>query len=436
MFWTVNIKQSIWCFVLGTILTALGAMAQSEIVIDDETIDASTMIYDGIDVSNYQKDIDWRATAKDKNIKFVYVKATEGANHKQHRYVYNIENARKHGIKVGSYHFFRTTSSVESQFRNFISIVKPEDQDLVPLIDVETRKGWSGEQLADSVKLFADMLEDYYGCKPMIYTGASFYNSFLSRTLKGYKLFIARYSKSEPRLNDAKWTLWQFSERGRIAGIDHYVDLSRFNKGCGLKDILIKNNMSGNRKQRNVMGEVRDVPPPRKVDVDEKPEVPMSAKQRERLKKEQEKAEKEAKKRAEKEAKEKKKEQDRIKKQREEQEKRQREQLKKQQKEQQEKLKQEQERKEKLERERQERMDKERKEKAKKEQLEKDERARKQAEQQKRIEELEKKKAADEKKKASEKKKAALAEKYNKTSANQQNVNKGKKINQSTADND
>lgn len=432
----MNLKQSIWCFVLCTILTALGAMAQSEIVIDDNTIDASTVVYDGIDVSNYQKDIDWRATAKDKNIKFVYVKATEGANHKQHRYVYNIENARKHGIKVGSYHFFRTTSSVESQFRNFISIVKPEDQDLVPLIDVETRKGWSGEQLADSVKLFADLLEEYYGCKPMIYTGASFYNSFLSRTLKGYKLFIARYSKSEPRLNDAKWTLWQFSERGRIAGIDHYVDLSRFNKGCGLKDILIKNNMSGNPKRRNVMSEVRDVPPPRKVDVDEKPEVPMSAKQRERLRKEQEKAEKEAKKRAEKEAKEKKKEQDRIKKQREEQEKRQREQLKKQQKEQQEKLKQEQERKEKLERERQERMEKERKEKLRKEQQEKDERARKQAEQQKRIEELEKKKAADEKKRASEKQKAALAEKYNKTSANQQNVNKGKKINQSTADND
>lgn len=427
---------SIWCIVIGTLWLSLGASAQSEIVIDDNTIDASSVVYDGIDVSNYQKDIDWSATAKDKNIKFVYVKATEGANHRQHRYIYNIENARKHGIKVGSYHFFRTTSSVEAQFRNFISIVKPEDQDLVPLIDVETRKGWTGEQLADSVKAFADMLEDYYGCKPMIYTGASFYNSFLCRTLKGYKLFIARYSKSEPRLNDAKWTLWQFSERGRIAGIDHYVDLSRFNKGCGLKDILIKNNAVSGHRRRNVMNEVKEVPPPRKVQVDEKQNVPMSAKQRERLKKEQEKAEKEAKKRAEKEAKEKKKEQERIKKQREEQEKRQREQLKKQQHEQQEKLKKEQERKEKLERERQERLEKERKEKAKKEQLEKDERARKQAEQQKRINELEKKKAADEKKKASEKKKAALAEKYNRTSANQQNVNKGKRINQSTADNE
>ena len=30
------------------------------------------LIYDGIDVSNYQKDIDWRTTARDDNIKFVY----------------------------------------------------------------------------------------------------------------------------------------------------------------------------------------------------------------------------------------------------------------------------------------------------------------------------------------------------------------------------
>jgi lysozyme len=143
--------------VLCTIFTALGAKAQSEIVIDDNTIDASSVIYDGIDVSNYQRDIDWRATAKDKNIKFVYVKATEGANHKQHRYIYNIENARKHGIKVGSYHFFRTTSSVESQFRNFISIVKdPRRSDQSPKVrsirQDTSRRGEGSRMLAFEIE--------------------------------------------------------------------------------------------------------------------------------------------------------------------------------------------------------------------------------------------------------------------------------------------
>jgi len=235
----------------------------------------ATLIYDGIDVSNYQKDIDWRTTAKDPNIKYVYIKATEGANHQQHRYRHNLENARKHGIKVGSYHFLRTSSSIQSQFDNFISVALREEQDLVPLLDVETREGWTVKQLQDSVMLFAQMLEDYYGCKPMIYTSSSYFNNYLGSQFARYPLFIARYAKSEPSLRfGAKWILWQFSDRGRIDGIDALVDLSRFNRGFGLKDITYKGGIR--KKSRR---DRPDVPRP-KVRHHEKPEVPMSAKQR------------------------------------------------------------------------------------------------------------------------------------------------------------
>ena len=235
----------------------------------------ATLIYDGIDVSNYQKDIDWRTTAKDPNIKYVYVKATEGATHKQHHYRRNIENAREHGIKVGSYHFMRTTTTIQSQFENFISVVKREEQDLVPLLDVETRDGWTIKQLQDSVLYFAQLLEQHFGCKPMIYTSSSYFNNYLGAQFAGYPLFIARYAKSEPQLNfGAKWILWQFSDRGSIDGIDALVDLSRFNKGCSIKDISYNGGLK--KKSRR---ERPDVPRP-KVRNHDKPEVPMSAKQR------------------------------------------------------------------------------------------------------------------------------------------------------------
>ena len=191
----------------------------------------ATLVYDGIDVSSHQEVIDWAATATDKSIKFAYVKATEGRSYKSRHYLYNIEQARKHGISVGSYHFFRPTVPVSQQFDNFTSIVKLKDQDLVPLIDIETKGGMTGAQIADSVLAFARLLERHYGCRPMIYTGSSFYNSNLQGRLRGYKLFIARYSRFEPKLADAQWTLWQFSERGSVSGIKNYVDLSRFNKG-------------------------------------------------------------------------------------------------------------------------------------------------------------------------------------------------------------
>ena len=41
--------------------------------------------------------------------------------------------ALANGLVVGSYHYFRTTSTIESRFKNFISTVKKSEQDLIPI---------------------------------------------------------------------------------------------------------------------------------------------------------------------------------------------------------------------------------------------------------------------------------------------------------------
>lgn len=257
------------------------------------------MSYDGLDVSRHQKDIDWEEVAKDKNVKYVYVKATEGATFVDPRYYANIEGAHRVGIKVGAYHFLRTGTRVQDQFDNFTRTVKKNEQDLIPLLDVEVKQGWSNQQLRDSVKLFLDLLEDYYGCKPMIYTSSSFFNTILGRAFVEYPLFIARYATNEPRLdNGAQWIMWQFSEKGRVRGIDHAVDLSRFNKGRSLRDILIKDNKLGHRKRKTTEVVDKSIDKPSSINV--KKEAPvMSAQQERELLKKQEKEQK-ARERAEK----------------------------------------------------------------------------------------------------------------------------------------
>lgn len=201
--------------------------------------------YDGIDVSSYQKDIDWDAVCNDKKIRFVYVKATEGATYTSPHFRYNIENARKHGLKVGSYHFLRTTSSLRSQFENFTRAVKPEEQDLVPLIDIEQRGNWTPKQIVDSLDVFIKMVSKHYNCRPMIYTMTSFYNKYLASHFKKYPLFIARYSESAPELNDgANYTLWQYTDQGTVKGIDHAVDMCRFAKDKRIADILLRHRAS------------------------------------------------------------------------------------------------------------------------------------------------------------------------------------------------
>ena len=212
---------------------------------------AEQLIYDGIDVSHYQGNIDWEMVASDKNIKFVYIKASEGITISPKHYHLNIKEIRQAGIPVGAYHFFHPDISVQRQFDNFTKQVKKEDQDLVPLIDVETPGKVPKKAVADSVKKFSDMLEKHYGCRPMIYTGSDFYNNYLSHKFSKYPLFIARYSTAKPVLKDgAKWVLWQFTEKGKVAGIKDKVDMSRFNKGFGLANIMMKGKAPKSRNNK------------------------------------------------------------------------------------------------------------------------------------------------------------------------------------------
>jgi len=196
--------------------------------------------FDGIDVSKHQGVINWTELRKHDKIQYVYIRATVGSNVTDSRYKENLHNARKHGFKVGSYHYFTNLSSATAQFENFKNIAVREEQDLIPIIDVEERR-WSKQQLRDSVMVFANLIEDYYGCKPLIYTNEKFFTSNLGRAFADFPLFIAKYSSAQPNIG-YKWVLWQFSDcgqfKGAVKGNHGEVDMSRFNKGCSINDII------------------------------------------------------------------------------------------------------------------------------------------------------------------------------------------------------
>lgn len=203
----------------------------------------ASVVYDGIDVSKHQGKINWDAIKKNSRIKYVYIKATEGSDLVDECYQRNIREARHAGLKVGSYHYLSNRSSVTTQFKNFASTANRDEQDLIPVIDVEVCKQWSAQQLRDSLMVFARMVEDYYGCKPIIYTYETFFKSYLGKAFAHYPIFIAKYPKNpddKPNINGVKWLIWQFSETGRINGINGYVDMGRFNTGVSINDILYR----------------------------------------------------------------------------------------------------------------------------------------------------------------------------------------------------
>lgn len=92
---------------------------------------------EGIDVSHYQGDIDWNIVVKNANISYAYLKATEGATLVDDTYEKNLREAKNAGLLVGSYHFYRPNTDWKAQFENLTKNVRPNDQDLVPIIDIE-----------------------------------------------------------------------------------------------------------------------------------------------------------------------------------------------------------------------------------------------------------------------------------------------------------
>ncbi len=196
--------------------------------------------YDGIDISSHQGYIDWKKVSSDKDIRFVYIKATEGSTYRSPHYAHNITQARRYGLLVGSYHYLSSTSSIDEQFENFSKFALKSVQDLIPMLDVELRGNWSRSQLIDSVDKFCELTERHYGVQPMIYSTMGFYNKNLNPHFNNHHLYIGRYANEEPEINwEGEYTIWQYTETGIIPGIDAYVDLCRFRKDGWIDDILL-----------------------------------------------------------------------------------------------------------------------------------------------------------------------------------------------------
>lgn len=183
---------------------------------------------EGIDVSHYQGSIDWDAVANGTPISYAYLKATEGASLVDKTYRRNLTEARRVGLSVGSYHFYRPNIDWKEQFNNLTAVVKREEQDLVPIIDIEHRGSVSSDAFIADLRAFIEKVTEHYGKKPLLYTYHNFYNRYLKGQFKNYHFMIARYRSDSPTLDDGKdYIMWQYTQTGSIPGIKGHVDRSK-----------------------------------------------------------------------------------------------------------------------------------------------------------------------------------------------------------------
>ena len=195
---------------------------------------------EGIDVSHYQGSINWDEVASNTPISYAYLKATEGASLVDNTYARNLAEARRVGLSVGSYHFYRPNVDWRQQFDNMTAVVKAEEQDLVPIIDIEHRGSVSEQRFIADLRAFIEKVTAHYGKKPLLYTYHNFYNRYLTGEFTDYHFMIARYRSDSPTLDDGKdYIMWQYTSTGSIPGIRGNVDRSKIMGSYSLNQVMM-----------------------------------------------------------------------------------------------------------------------------------------------------------------------------------------------------
>lgn len=190
----------------------------------------------GIDVSRYQGKIDWKAVKAD-GISFAFIKASQGQRYIDQTFITNAKGAKAAGALLGAYHFLDATSveAAKAEARHFAEVLEQagggKSLDLPPVMDYENNPGNLSKTLISAIALaFLLELERITRRKPIIYTGNAFAANF-NASLGGYPLWIARYSGTRVPSDTVtwkRWDIWQYSDRGKVAGIKGNVDMNEF----------------------------------------------------------------------------------------------------------------------------------------------------------------------------------------------------------------
>ena len=156
------------------------------------------------------------------------MKATEGGDYKDHRFDENFRQAKEAGLIRGAYHFYNPNTDPIRQADFFISQVKLQKGDLVPVLDIE-RKPKDVEQMQADLKKFLQRLEQHYGVKPIIYTSYKYKKRYLDELeFDTYPFWIAHYYV-DLLSYEGEWQFWQHTDYGVVPGIESNVDLNVFN---------------------------------------------------------------------------------------------------------------------------------------------------------------------------------------------------------------
>ncbi len=192
----------------------------------------------GIDVSYYQKEIDWQQVA-DFGIQFVIVRLgyrgyETGSLSEDAMARINLQGAKDAGLQVGAYFFSQAINTEEAaaeaafalQILDGFSLDLPLAYDWEYVSETARTANVDKETLTACTVAFCDAVRDA-GYEAMVYFNPAMSQDMLDMFVlqdKGYPLWLAHFAQSMTYPH--KIWLWQYSYAGKVPGIPGAVDLN------------------------------------------------------------------------------------------------------------------------------------------------------------------------------------------------------------------
>lgn len=198
----------------------------------------------GIDVSDYQGDIDW-AAVKASGIDFAMIRAgyrgaTRGKLNEDSKFADNYTGAKDAGVKVGIYFFSQATSVTEAEEEAgyVLQLLQNKSVDYPVVFDWEQTSvdgsrtaDATGEQITSYASAFCKKIAKAGYTAGVYFNRSLGYNYYDLEQLKDFEFWLAEY-RSVPAFY-YNFGLWQYSDNAQVQGIDAAVDINVSFKNYG-----------------------------------------------------------------------------------------------------------------------------------------------------------------------------------------------------------
>lgn len=177
-----------------------------------------------IDVSEFNGRIDWEQV-KETEIEGAIIRCGYGndiVSQDDRQWRYNAEECTRLGIPFGAYlySYARTDAQSRSEAAHALRLIRGYRLSYPVYLDLE-QPGTEGHAVAGA-KIFGNLIENA-GYFAGIYANEYWFTTVIGNALNRYTKWCAKYSDIRPSV---ECDIWQYSDTGRVSGINGFVDLN------------------------------------------------------------------------------------------------------------------------------------------------------------------------------------------------------------------